>query len=308
MNAHLCFLSLVSDVCSFFFSSMEVFMILLKETLRVHEEGIMLVDTHAGHGCYTISSAETGSTCAEYSKGAASGIKKVMEQRDQALPPPIEEYINLLERHEKEGNVVTDENETSASTCRLRLYPGSPKVSKMLLRPQDDHVMFELNPSYYDTLKELFHDSDAKIHCSDGFLAATNVNKGESSKHGFYLIDPPYEHPEECSGLLLLVKKILEMDHKATIMLWIPLFEETLRPEVKRMEQELLELVVENDPLSASIQVSKTGMIGSCVFLVNPPPNMRVEQHHMATTLSWMADCLEQEPGCGSYNLSSSSQ
>jgi hypothetical protein len=44
-----------------------------------------------------------------------------------------------------------------------------------------------------------------------------------------------------------------------------------------------MEVVVENDPLSASIQVSKTGMLGSCVFLVNPPPNMRVE-NHMATT------------------------
>ena len=64
------------------------------------------------------------------------------------------------------------------------------------------------------------------------------------------------------------------MDHKATIMLCAPLFEETPRPEVKRMEQELLKLVVENDPLAASIQVSKTDMIGSCLPLVIPPPNI----------------------------------
>ena len=64
------------------------------------------------------------------------------------------------------------------------------------------------------------------------------------------------------------------MDHKPIIMLWIPLFEEMLRPEFKRMEQELLELVVENASLSASIHFSKTSMIGNCVSLVTPPPNL----------------------------------
>ena len=274
-----------------------LFLLILQETLETNEEGIRLVDTHAGNGAYDILEVrEDDKEMQYYAKGATQGVMKILNKRqDDDLPIPIKAYVDLVERHNNSKRIIS--------------YPGSPCISQMVLRPHDEHILFELNPSVVEDLQTLFDGNPhaAKFFCDDGVKGACNHVQPE--KHGIYLIDPPYIHPDEGEQVLKAVQQIFNMNRTVTIVIWLPHFREDKGP-FTMLYHNLLTYAVSNSIayLSTSIWVDKMGMMqGSCVFVVNPPSDLK-DKLDQSATLPWLVSCLEQEPGFGKYQINTSSR
>jgi 23S rRNA (adenine2030-N6)-methyltransferase len=269
--------------------------LLLTETLACHEnEGVVVVDIHAGNGLYKIAS-DDGNT---YSKGASSGIARVLEKQaehQENIPLPVRRYLELLRRHNEEY----DQDEDCA---RTKFYPGSPVITQMRFRPKDEHVLFELSESHFLDLQRLLKDSKATtIYNDNGLVKVTEVIRENADKPHLCLIDPPYENEHECTEVLESVQRILDSCAGFTIMIWIPLFQDS-HPEIAALQKNLASITKSFDTISASVRVARKGMVGSCVFIVNPTPRLHALLES-SETLSWMAATLEQEPGCGDYEL-----
>ena len=74
----------------------------------------------------------------------------------------------------------------------LTLYPGSPKLTRMLMRPQDRLSAMELHPDDYETLHRLFDgDFQSRITELDGWLAL-GAHLPPKEKRGIVLVDPPF--------------------------------------------------------------------------------------------------------------------
>ena len=88
-----------------------------------------------------------------------------------SLPPLLLKNASTPQAPWEERYAIIAESGKSASLRRLHLYPLPPRILLMLLRPQDDPIMFELKPfSLWSAWEQLVHQSNAKIHCSNDFL------------------------------------------------------------------------------------------------------------------------------------------
>ncbi len=89
------------------------------------------IDTHAGAGAYPL----TG-VMSEKSGEAKSGVLRLSSAQNP--PTAVAQYLELL-RAVNPGS-------------RLTVYPGSPYIAQLLLRPQDRIRLFEMHPSDYQAL------------------------------------------------------------------------------------------------------------------------------------------------------------
>jgi len=95
------------------------------------------------------------------------------------------------------------------------------------------------------------------------------------------------------------VKEVLLVDPSATIMVWIP---QLSCQEAEALDQNLLLTVSSHSWLHASLKVSKDGLQGSTVLVVNPPVSLHTI---LQSTLSWLAETLTQD--CNEYSVTSRS-
>src|SRR5690606_254149 len=83
----------------------------------------------------------------------------------------------------------------------LKLYPGSPKLARMLFRPQDRLSAMELHPDDARRLARLFEgDYQARVTELDGWLAL-GAHLPPKEKRGIILVDPPFEEEGEYERL-----------------------------------------------------------------------------------------------------------
>ena len=77
------------------------------------------------------------------------------------------------------------------------VYPGSPMLSRMVLRPNDRLMLCELHEEDHATLRTLFRgDPQVAVHKRDGWEALTALTPFQE-KRGLILIDPPFEQEGE---------------------------------------------------------------------------------------------------------------
>lgn len=277
---------------------------LVTEKLSIHSsEGVICLDTHAGNGNYNILASHAKSS-SSYSKGASSGVARVIEkQMTDSVPLCVHNYLEILQRHNAE---FSSSKEDGGESKMFRFYPGSPLITQRRLRLADELFLFESSHSHFQDLQLLFQDFDdskANIFCRDGLAGALDLirDKSDSGKACLCLIDPPYESEHECRDVVEAFQRILNLDPKTTIMIWLPIFEGG-RQEIAQLQSKLSSakksLLVK--AISASIKVAKKGMVGSCVLIANPPPKFH-DMLRDGELLSWLATTLEQDPGCASY-------
>ena len=92
-----------------------------------------VIDTHAGRGVYDLTGRE-----AERSPEWREGIARVLAR---GLPPLAEPYLAVIREMNPDGLVT---------------YPGSPVLTRKLLRPQDRLEAVELHPEDAATLGATF--------------------------------------------------------------------------------------------------------------------------------------------------------
>ena len=133
-----------------------VVLIALLQALQRKETPFCYIDTHAGIGCYDLHAKEAKKT-QEYT----SGIARIFNQSVKA-PAEVQAFLKA----------VQSVNPTESSESEVpRFYPGSPRITRYFLRPQDKMILSELHPQDAVILKQEFYsDKQVAVHEVDGYL------------------------------------------------------------------------------------------------------------------------------------------
>ncbi|MDO9416046.1 23S rRNA (adenine(2030)-N(6))-methyltransferase RlmJ [Pararhizobium sp.] len=227
--------------------------------LQRKDKAFRVLDTHAGIGLYDLSSVEAQKT-GEW----RDGIGRLLEAKPApAVADILEPYLAAIRSLNPGGDV--------------QLYPGSPKLARLLFRPQDRLSAMELHPDDYETLHRAF-DGDYQVRVTqlDGWLAL-GAHLPPKEKRGLILVDPPFEIDGEFERLADGLGKAWKRFPGGTFCLWYPLkngapiadFHAALKAlEIPKML--CAELSVRSDR-------ETTGLSGSGLIIVNPPYTLKEE-------------------------------
>jgi len=238
------------------------------------DKAFRILDTHAGIGLYDLSSEEAQKT-GEW----RDGIGRVLEAE---LVPQVadllEPYLAAIRELNSEGG--------------LRLYPGSPKLARMLFRPQDRLSAMELHPDDFQRLHRLFEgDHHARVTELDGWLAL-GAHLPPKEKRGIVLVDPPFEEEGEYERLIDGLAKARRRFPGGTYCLWYPIKKDA---PIKPFHEALQALEIPK-MLCAELSVKSdrgfTGLTGSGLIIVNPPFTLKDELHALLPVLK---DILAQD-------------
>jgi 23S rRNA (adenine2030-N6)-methyltransferase len=253
--------------------------------LAEKDKGYTYLDTHAGAGHYSLSGPVAYKT-AEFQQG----IARLWARRD--APLPVANYLALVRRHNGPG--------------ALAHYPGSPEIARMMRRPQDRLRLYELHPTDHRLLFEGFgREPNAQVACSDGF-AAVKADWPPPTRRGVLLIDPSYEIKSDYPKVHHALRDALARFAPGVVMIWYP---QLLTRDAIQLPQRLRALADEAAPkgwLHAQLTVQSPddrgfGLVGSGVFVVNPPfvlhEAMRIALPYLVKALAQVDDArfvLEQ--------------
>ncbi len=242
------------------------------------DKAFRVLDTHAGTGLYDLASEETQKT-GEWRQG----IGKILEAD---IPEGVSELIAPWLTTIRDLNPDDD----------LRIYPGSPALTRHLMRKIDRLTLTELHPVDYRTLSGHFAgDHQVKTIHLDGWLALGSFLPPKE-RRGFVLIDPEYEVADEFERMTVAVVKAWKKWTAGTFALWHPLKD---AKGIRRMHEAFDEAGLRN-VLTLELTVGKSGpdtrMLGSGMTLVNPPFTLATE---MRRILPFYCDLLRQGRGAG---------
>jgi 23S rRNA (adenine2030-N6)-methyltransferase len=222
----------------------------LLKALQRKDAPFCYLDTHAGIGRYDLHH-EAAQKTGEY----RTGISRLWNVT--GLPADFDDYLAAV-RALNRGD-------------HLRFYPGSPRIARHLLRPQDRMVLLEMHPEEAAMLRAEFHgDAQVAVHEQDGYAGLKGFLPPKE-KRGLVLIDPPYEQKDDFDRIIAGLKVAHERWSGGTYAIWYPIKD---RPTIDRFHRRLLatgirkillaELAIY--PLDSAFRLNGSGMI-----VVNPP-------------------------------------
>ncbi len=229
--------------------------------LQQKDKAFRVLDTHAGIGLYDFSSEEAQKT-GEWRDGIGRLMEAELPEGVAALLAP---YLDAVRTLNPQGPITR--------------YPGSPKLARMLFRPQDRLSAMELHPDDSRALARLFEgDYQVRVTELDGWLAL-GAHLPPKEKRGIVLVDPPFEEAGEYERLVDGLAKAYRRFATGTYCLWYPIkkgapvgeFHEALKAlDIPKML--CAELSVRSDR-------ETTGLSGSGLVIVNPPFTLKDELH-----------------------------
>jgi 23S rRNA (adenine2030-N6)-methyltransferase len=247
------------------------------------DKGWRYVDTHAGAGGYSLEG--------EYARKRGEwegGIGRLWDRDD--LPAAVADYVALVRGFNADGV--------------LRQVPGSPALAHALQRPQDQLRLFELHPTDHRILASyLGEQPGVEVKSSDGF-AALKAQLPPPTRRGLVLIDPSYEIKTDYAKVLAAVREALERFPEGTVMVWLPQLQLLEAAQLPQRLKAAAEARAKKGWLLAGLTVARAGergfgMLGSTVFVANPPHTL---QPLLAEALPWLAAQLG-EPGVAAHKL-----
>lgn len=242
------------------------------EYLKRKEAGFFVLDTHAGRGRYDLRGEE-----AERTGEAIVGIGRLF---GVAVPESVRPYLDAV-------GAVQDEREA------LRWYPGSPRIVRALMRPQDRLFAAELHPEDAAALKaEFAGDRRVRTFAIDGYQAI-KAYLPPSERRGLVLIDPPFESADEFSRLVSALGDGLKRWATGTFLAWYPI------KHRRQVDDFLSETAVSCRPrptLCIELLLRRPDGIllaGCGLVVVNPP---FVLEEEMSGLLPFLAKALRDGP------------
>ncbi len=226
-----------------------VLLSLLLKSLSRKDSPFFYLDTHAGAGRYDLNGVAAQKT-GEY----RDGIKRLWN--DQSLPE-VAGYLAAV-RALNDGDT-------------LRYYPGSPRIARFFLRPQDRAVLLELRPEECTQLKaEFAGDRQVIVQGQDGYTGL-KAFLPPKERRGLVLIDPPYESDKEFEQVIDGLRMAHARWDSGMYALWYPI---KSRPPVERFHRMLVAtnirkiLLAEFSPYpeDSAFRLNGCGMV-----VINPP-------------------------------------
>jgi 23S rRNA (adenine2030-N6)-methyltransferase len=238
------------------------------------DKAFRVLDTHAGIGLYDLSSEEAQKT-GEWVDGIGRILDTDIPAKAKAI---LEPYLTAIRDLNPDGG--------------LALYPGSPKLTRMLMRPQDRLSAMELHPDDYETLHRLFDgDFQSRITELDGWLAL-GAHLPPKEKRGIVLVDPPFEIAGEYERLADGLHKAYRRFSGGTFCLWYPLKQGAPIAEFHAALQALEIPKMLCAELSVRSDRDTAGLSGSGLIIVNPPFTLKGE---LDILLPFLKDRLKQD-------------
>lgn len=256
----------------------------LKHSLLVHildyynqkEAPYWVIDTHAGAGLYDLRS-EWASQNGEF----VDGLDRLLAQTDR--PALIERYLESIQALNPDGVA--------------NIYPGSPWLALMALRPHDKLRLFEMHPSEQEVLQQNLVTAGKAAVRQTTVLATDGFNGLKSQlpppcRRAITLIDPSYEDKTDYRKTLNTINDALKRFATGCYAVWYPLVQ---RREVHDMVRALERLP--GSWLHVSLTVRRParegfGLHGSGMFIINPPWTLQAE---LQKTMPWLVKTLAQD-------------
>ena len=182
---------------------------LILSSLLKKDKAFTVFDTHGGGGLYQLDYqglVHTGE--------AEKGILKLLEHTTQAEPPQsLSAYLELVKKYVAQG-----------------MYPGSPEISKTMMRQQDKLFVAELHNTEIEILrgnlsildKEKNQTPSISIHHESGF-SLLKSSLPPLVKRGLILMDPSYETDSDYQQPIQALSQAAKKWETAIIALWYPL-------------------------------------------------------------------------------------
>ncbi|MCO4319725.1 23S rRNA (adenine(2030)-N(6))-methyltransferase RlmJ [Phyllobacterium sp. 21LDTY02-6] len=245
--------------------------------LQRKEQAFRVIDTHAGIGRYDLAGTEAAKT-GEWQAGIARLLDAPLEPEAEALLAP---YLDIVRAENTDGG--------------LRHYPGSPLITRHLLRRQDRLSALELHPADAARLARRFEgDFQVRVTRLDGWLAL-GAHLPPKEKRGLVLVDPPFEEEGEFERLVDGLWRGHRRFPGGIFALWYPVKD---RPQIASFIAALrqtgirkimrAELMIR--PFSAQPRLDGSGMI-----VVNPPYTLEQELRTLLPVLARV--CGEAQNG-----------
>ncbi|MCL7997443.1 23S rRNA (adenine(2030)-N(6))-methyltransferase RlmJ [Brucella sp. 21LCYQ03] len=255
------------------------------EYLKRKDQAFRVIDTHAGIGLYDLRGIE-----AEKTDEWSGGIRRIFDALDKGEIPP--QAIELLQPYLEAVRAVNPKG-------GLRHYPGSPLLTRHLLRKQDRLSAIELHPQDAKKLSKLFDgDYQARVIELDGWLSL-GAHMPPKEKRGLVLVDPPFEIAGEFDRLVDGLVKAYKRFPGGTYAFWYPVKD---RKEIERFTRSLRETEI---PKIMRIELSirapslEPRLDGTGMIVVNPPYTLESE---MQILLSCLTKLLSEEKG-GNFSM-----
>ncbi|MEY8877020.1 MAG: 23S rRNA (adenine(2030)-N(6))-methyltransferase RlmJ [Leptothrix sp. (in: b-proteobacteria)] len=252
--------------------------IVLVQVLRhmlAKDKPFRYIDTHAGGGGYTLHSAQAQKK-SEYLQGVAR-----LWGAGHGAPAAVTDYLSLVKRFNPDG--------------QLHLYPGSPALAQMLLRPADQVRLFELHPSEFNILSENTQPGrQVQLAQLDGF-AALKGQVPPQMRRALVLMDPSYELVGDYGKVIDSLRDAVLRFAEGVYVIWYP---QVSRIEANQLARRL-QAVAPKGWLHARLNVQQPdaqgfGLTGSGVFVINPPYTLHAQ---LNLALPWLVERLGQFDG-----------
>lgn len=249
-----------------------VVLVQLLRALQRKEAPLFVLDTHAGIGRYDLAADE-----ALKNREFAAGVQRAFGCADP--PPAVADYLDL----------VRAEN---ADDDALRHYPGSPRLIRALLRPQDRMALTELHPADFAALKALFAgDRQVAVHRQDAYQGL-KAFLPPRERRGLVLIDPPYELKDEYARVAAALQAAHARWPSGVYAVWYPILSRSL---VTRFHQAVAATGIRRilcAELRIGADTGRSVFVGSGLLIVNPPWPL---QDEFAPSLGWLRRCLDPQ-------------
>lgn len=247
--------------------------------LKRKDQAFRVIDTHAGIGLYDLSSAEAQKT-GEWRDGIGRVTGAELSSELKAFLAP---WLEAVEALNPEGGLLH--------------YPGSPKLTRLLLRKQDRLTAIELHPEDAAQLRHVFEgDYQVRVIELDGWLSL-GAHVPPKEKRGLVLIDPPFEEAGEYDRMIDGLARATRRFPGGTYMLWHPIKADS---PLGAFDKKLIAL---GRPRTLTVRLlaranqTAPGLNGTGLVIINPPFTLEAE---LRQVLPELARLLAQGPGAGS--------
>ena len=224
--------------------------------LTAKPKPLTYIETHAGRGLYDL-----GAEAAQRTQEAEAGITRALAQG--WLPPdhPLSDALSAVR-----------------GRFGPQAYPGSPLIASHFLRPGDSAHLAELHPAEHAALSEVA--DFARLHQQDGFAVA-NALIPPLPRRGLLLIDPSYEVKADYDRIPGWIGRMARKWNVGVIALWYPILADerhrAMAGALAADHPQALLSEVRFPPARAG-----HGMIGSGMFVINPPYGLDAEAARLA--------------------------
>ncbi|WP_341503915.1 23S rRNA (adenine(2030)-N(6))-methyltransferase RlmJ [Gallaecimonas sp. GXIMD4217] len=240
--------------------------------LKQKPKPFVIHDTHAGAGCYALTDAKAEKT-GEY----RDGIAKVLAAGE--APKALKPYLEVIQ---------------ALNPGELKVYPGSPWLSRQLMDGNQRLQLTELHPADHKLLCELFKgDRQVRIDKADAF--ETLIAKlPPRERRGLVVMDPPYEVKDDYQQVVKAIKQAHKRFATGTYLIWYPVVE---RARTQAMLGGLKDSGIRNQLVmehGIRPDAPGMGMTAAGVVVINPPWTLKAA---FDEALPWLNQVLS--PGSG---------